>query len=126
VQVYYDPKVISFQKLAEAFFYAHNPTELNYQGPDEGTDYRSIAFYRTPQEKAEIEALIKNINASHKYSSPVVTLVQPFTVFYGAERYHQGYFKQHPTSAYIESVSLPKVLKMRAAEKAYLKPEFQK
>jgi peptide-methionine (S)-S-oxide reductase len=125
VQVYYDPKVISYEKLAEAFFYAHNPTELNYQGPDEGTDYRSIAFYRTPEEKAALLNLIKTINASHHYNGAIVTQVVPFTAFYGAERYHQGYYKAHPSAGYIVGVSKPKVLKMRAMEKDILKPEFQ-
>src|ERR1700749_3002034 len=67
VQVYYDPKVISFATLANAFFFAHDPTELNRQGPDEGTDYRSIVFYRTPEEKATWEETIKKINASKHY-----------------------------------------------------------
>jgi peptide-methionine (S)-S-oxide reductase len=126
VQVYYDPKVISYEKLAEAFFYAHNPTELNYQGPDEGTDYRSLAFYRTPEEKATLQSLIKTINASKHYDASIVTQVVPFTVFYAAERYHQGYYRAHPSAGYIQSVSVPKVMKMRAMEKAFLKPEFQK
>ena len=126
VQVYYDPKVISYEKLAEAFFYAHNPTELNYQGPDVGTDYRSAAFYRTPEEKAILVDLIKKINASKHYNAPIVTQVVPFTVFYAAEKYHQGYYKLHPESGYIQAVSVPKVMKMRQMEKAYLKPEFQK
>ncbi|MDB4927409.1 peptide-methionine (S)-S-oxide reductase MsrA [Mucilaginibacter sp.] len=125
-QVYYDPKVISYEKLAEAFFYAHNPTELNYQGPDEGTDYRSVAFYRTPEEKATLLALIKKINISKHYNAPIVTQVVPFTVFYAAENYHQGYYKLHQGSAYIQGVSVPKVMKMRQMEKAFLKPEFQK
>jgi peptide-methionine (S)-S-oxide reductase len=126
VQVYYDPKVISYEKLAEAFFYAHNPTELNYQGPDEGTDYRSAAFYRTPEEKAILLGLVKKINASKHYNGPIVTQIVPFTVFYAAERYHQGYYKLHPESGYIQAVSVPKVMKMRQMEKALLKPEFQK
>ena len=127
VQVYYDPKVISYEKLAEAFFYAHNPTELNYQGPDQGTDYRSIAFYRTPEEKATLLNLIKTINTAKHYNAPIVTQVVPFTVFYAAEKYHQGYYKLHLNdNPYLRSVSLPKVEKMRAAEKDQLKPEFQK
>jgi len=127
VQVYYDPKVISYEKLAEAFFYAHNPTELNYQGPDEGTDYRSIAFYRTPEEKAILLNLIKSINTAKHYNAPIVTQVVPFTVFYPAENYHQGYYKIHLNdNPYLRSVSEPKVVKMRAMEKAQLKPEFQK
>jgi peptide-methionine (S)-S-oxide reductase len=126
VQVYYDPKVITYEKLAEAFFYAHNPTELNYQGPDRGEDYRSVAFYRTPEEKATLLNMIKNINQSKHYNEPIVTQVVPYTVFYAAENYHQGYYKLHPESGYIQSVSVPKVEKMRKMEKAQLKPEFQK
>jgi peptide-methionine (S)-S-oxide reductase len=133
VQVYYDPKVISYEKLAECFFYAHNPTELNEQGVDKGTDYRSIAFYRTPEEKATLLNVIKTINASKHYNVPVVTQVLPFNVFYAAENYHQGYYKLHISdmsnefnSGYLRAVSEPKVMKMRAAEKAQLKPEFQK
>jgi len=125
VQVYYDPSVISYEKLCEAFFNAHNPTELNYQGPDEGASYRSIAFYRTPEEKATLLAMIKKIVASKRYDAPIVTQVVPFKVFYPAENYHQGYFKLHPDRAYIQSVSLPKVQNMRKAMKAWLKPEFQ-
>lgn len=124
VQVYYNPAEISYEKLAEAFFYAHNPTELNYQGPDEGMSYRSVAFYRTPEEKATLEALIKRINASKFYSAPIVTQVAPYTAFYPAEKYHQNYFKLHPDNGYIQSVSLPKVQKMRKAEKAQLKAGY--
>jgi len=126
VQVYYDPKVISYAKLVEAFFYAHNPTELNYQGPDQGTSYRSIAFYRTPEEKAILLNTIKAINASKHYDATIVTQVVPFSVFYPAEAYHQNYYKLHPDDSYIDGVSKPKVEKMRAMEKSQLKPEFQK
>jgi peptide-methionine (S)-S-oxide reductase len=126
VQVYYDPKVISYAKLVEAFFYAHDPTELNRQGPDEGTSYRSIAFYRTPEEKAIILNTIKTVNASKHYSGPIVTQVVPFTVFYPAENYHQNYYKLHPDESYIQNVSEPKIMKLRKAEFAQLKPEFQK
>jgi len=125
VQVYYDPKVISFGTLANAFFFAHDPTELNYQGPDEGTDYRSVAFYRTPQEKEILQITIKRINESKHYSNAIVTQVAPFTAFYPAENYHQGYYRLHPNQGYIQAVSVPKVMKFRLAEKAELKPEFQ-
>ncbi len=126
VQVYYDPKVISYETLAKAFFNAHDPTQVDRQGPDEGTSYRSIALYRNAEEKATLQKLIKDINASKHYSDPVATDVVPFTAFYAAEKYHQGYFKLHPDRGYIQLVSLPKVEKMRKAMKAYLKPEFQK
>ncbi|HEY8927902.1 MAG TPA: peptide-methionine (S)-S-oxide reductase MsrA [Mucilaginibacter sp.] len=126
VQVYYDPKVISFATLANAFFFAHDPTELNRQGPDEGTDYRSIVFYRTPEEKAIWQETIKKINASKHYPEPIVTQVVPFKAFYPAEKYHQGYYRLNQDNPYIAGVSVPKVMKFRKAEKAELKPEFQK
>ena len=125
VQVYYDPKVISFTTLANAFFFAHNPTELNYQGPDEGTDYRSIAFYRTPEEKTILLDVIKKINQEKHYPEAIVTQVVPFKAFYPAEKYHQGYYRLHPDQRYIAEVSVPKVMKFRAAMKAELKPEFR-
>jgi peptide-methionine (S)-S-oxide reductase len=126
VQIYYDPKVISFETLAKGFFFAHDPSELNRQGPDEGTDYRSIAFYRTPEEKAILLDMIKKVNATKHYSAPIVTQVVPFSVFYPAEKYHQGYYRLNGDNPYIANVSEPKVMKFRAVMKAELKPEFQK
>jgi peptide-methionine (S)-S-oxide reductase len=126
VQIYYDPKVISYVALANAFFFAHDPTELNRQGPDEGTDYRSIAFYRSPEEKAILLDVIKKVNGSKHYPEPIVTQVVPFFAFYPAENYHQGYYRLHGDNPYIAGVSEPKVMKFRRAEKALLKPEFQK
>lgn len=121
VQVYYDPKVISYADLLEAFFAGHDPTTLNRQGPDVGRDYRSIAFYRTPAEKNQIEAAIRRTNESHHYAGKVVTEVVPFQVFYPAENYHQNYCKLHPDQVYIQRVSLPKVAKLRQAMKGKLK-----
>jgi peptide-methionine (S)-S-oxide reductase len=123
--VYYDPKVISFATLANAFFFAHDPTELNRQGPDVGTDYRSIAFYRTPEEKNIILGLIRKINKSKYYPKPIVTQVVPFTAFYVAENYHQGYYRLNPDKTYIMQVSKPKVLKFRKVMNGQLQPEFQ-
>lgn len=126
-QVYYDPKVISYETLVKAFFNAHDPTTLNRQGPDEGTDYRSIAFYRTPEEKEILLKAVKEVNASKHYANPVVTQIVPFTVFYAGEKYHQGYYKQHiDDNPYVAEVSQAKVMKMRKAMKLYLKPEYQK
>lgn len=124
VQVYYDPKVISYATLANAFFFAHDPTELNRQGPDEGTDYRSIAFYRTPEEKSILDATIKRINESKHYPAAIVTQVVAYKAFYPAEKYHQGYYRLNQDSPYIASVSVPKVMKFRKAERDQLKPEF--
>jgi len=126
VQIYYNPAVISYAQLVDAFLYAHNPTELNYQGPDEGEDYRSAIFYRTPEEKAIVDAEIKKVNATHHYDKPIVTEVTPYKVLYPAEVYHQGYYRLHPESGYIQSVSEPKVMKMRKAVPTLLKPEFAK
>jgi len=109
VQVYYDPKVISYQDLLKAFFAGHDPTTLNRQGPDVGRHYRSVAFYRTGAEKAAIEEAIHSINRTGSYTNPVVTEVAPFAAFYPAEVYHQNYCKLHPYQVYIRSVSLPKV-----------------
>jgi peptide-methionine (S)-S-oxide reductase len=126
VQIYYDPKVINYATLVKSFFFAHDPTELNRQGPDEGTDYRSIAFYRTPEEKQVLLNTIKEVNATKHYSAPIVTQVVPFKAFYPAEKYHQGYYRLHGDNPYISNVSEPKVIKFRKAMNADLKPEFQK
>jgi peptide-methionine (S)-S-oxide reductase len=123
--IYYDPKAISFTTLANAFFFAHDPTELNRQGPDEGTDYRSIAFYRTPEEKNILLGLIKKINKSRYYHGAIITQVVPFTAAYVAENYHQGYYRLNGDKPYIVQVSKPKVMKFRKVMKAELKPEFQ-
>lgn len=114
VQVYYDPKQVSYQQLLNVFFLgAHNPTELNYQGPDRGPEYRSVAFYRTPQEQQQIEAEIKKVNTSHHYAEPVVTQVTPIRKFWPAEGYHQGFYRENPNQGYIVNVSRPKVEKFR-------------
>ncbi|NID11996.1 peptide-methionine (S)-S-oxide reductase MsrA [Fibrivirga algicola] len=113
VQVYYDPKVIPYDTLVKAFLYAHDPTTLNRQGPDAGKQYRSVAFYRSPAEKASIDAAIKRFNATAEHTDQVVTQVVPFNVFYPAEVYHQGYYRAHPDEAYIRSVSEPKVEKFK-------------
>ncbi|MDP4245476.1 MAG: peptide-methionine (S)-S-oxide reductase MsrA [Bacteroidota bacterium] len=113
VQVYYDPSKISYATLVAAFFASMDPTELNRQGPDEGTQYRSVAFYRTPEEKKIIEDEIARLSASHKYSEKIVTQVVPFTAFYPAEDYHQEYIVNHPNQPYVRSVSIPDYLRFR-------------
>ncbi|GAB3641250.1 peptide-methionine (S)-S-oxide reductase MsrA [Spirosoma arcticum] len=123
VQIYYDPAVISYRELLDAFFAGHDPTTLNRQGPDVGRDYRSVAFYRTPAEKQAIVAAIQRVNAQKQYAGPVVTEVAPFGVFYAAENYHQNYCRLHPDQAYIRQVSLPKVEKLRHAMHGKLKRE---
>ncbi|HMH22119.1 MAG TPA: peptide-methionine (S)-S-oxide reductase MsrA [Puia sp.] len=107
VEVYYDPSKISYATLIAAFFASQDPTELDRQGPDVGTQYRSIAFYRNEEEKKTIDAEINRINASKKYSSRIVTEVVPFSKFYPAEAYHQEYIKNHPDNPYVQNVSIP-------------------
>ena len=110
VQVYYDPKMVSYATLLDIFLRAsHNPTQLNRQGPDVGDEYRSAVFYRTAEEKAVAEAAIKRVNEAKVYSDPVVTQVAALKVFYPAEDYHQGYYRLHPNQPYIASVSRAKV-----------------
>ena len=113
VQVYYDPSKISFSTLVQAFFASHNPTELNRQGNDEGTQYRSIAFYRNDQEKQIIEEAIKKIADSKKYNGKIVTEVLPFNKFYTAEDYHQEYIFHHPDNPYVAHVSIPDFLEFK-------------
>lgn len=106
VNVYYDPSKISFETLVKAFFASHDPTQLNRQGNDEGPQYRSIAFYRNEDEKKAIEAEIKRVSDSKKYTSRIVTEVKPFTKFYPAEDYHQEYIIHHPDNPYVRNVSI--------------------
>jgi len=107
VNVYYDPTKISFQTLVKAFFASHDPTQMNGQGNDIGTQYRSIAFYRNEEERKIIEAEIRSLNDSKTYSSKIVTEVKPFTKFYPAEDYHQEYILHHPNNPYVRYVSIP-------------------
>lgn len=113
VQVYYDPTKISFATLVDAFFASMDPTELDRQGPDEGTQYRSIAFYRNEEEKKIIQDAIARIDASKKYHKKVVTEVIPFTAFYPAEAYHQEYIFNHPENPYVQSVSIPDFVRFK-------------
>jgi peptide-methionine (S)-S-oxide reductase len=123
VQVYYDPSKISFSTLVAAFFASHDPTTLNRQGPDEGTQYRSIAFYRNPDEKRIIDSAIRAINASKKYKNPVITQVLPFSIFYEAEKYHQEYISRHPNDPYVMNVSIPRFEKFKKEFKGPFKKE---
>ena len=113
VQVIYDPAKISYATLVAAFFASMDPTELNRQGPDEGTQYRSIAFYQNEKEKQIIESEIARLTNSKKYSSKIVTQVIPFTKFYEAEAYHQEYIKNHPGNPYVAHVSIPDFLRFK-------------
>jgi len=121
VQVYYDPSKISYETLVKALFASMDPTELNRQGNDAGTEYRSIAFYRTDAEKKIIDAEIKRINDAKMYKNKIVTEVVPFTKFYPAEDYHQEYVYYHPDNSYVKNVSIPDYLEFKKEFKGNFK-----
>jgi peptide-methionine (S)-S-oxide reductase len=110
VQITYDPQQISYGKILQIFFsVAHNPTELNYQGPDSGPSYRSAIFYANDEQKRLAEAYIGQLDKAHVFSAPIVTKLERFTGFYPAETYHQDFLVLHPTYPYIAINDLPKV-----------------
>jgi peptide-methionine (S)-S-oxide reductase len=114
VEVTYDPAKISFKQLLDVYFLvAHDPTELNRQGPDEGTQYRSEIFYTSAQQRAEALAYIAHLTEQHVYSSRIVTLVAPLRGFYTAEAYHQDYAVHNPQNPYIVFNDLPKLKALR-------------
>lgn len=121
VQVYYDPSKISFETLVKAFFASHDPTQLNRQGNDVGTQYRSIAFYRNEKEKQVIETEINRLKDEKKYSGKIVTEVKQFDKFYTAEDYHQEYILHHPENPYVQAVSIPDFEKFRKEFKGNFK-----
>lgn len=122
VEVYYDPETISFVELVQVFFGSHDPTTLNRQGPDRGTQYRSIAFYKNERQKKIIESYIQALKDQDVYSGATITTqVTPFTKFYDAEDYHQDYEKKHPNNSYIRNVSIPRLNRFKENFGDYLK-----
>ncbi|MCU0486049.1 MAG: peptide-methionine (S)-S-oxide reductase MsrA [Anaerolineales bacterium] len=113
VQITYDPGIISYKELLEVFFTIHDPTTLNRQGADVGTQYRSAIFYHTPEQKALAEQTIQEMDAAHLWLTRIVTQVVPFTIFYKAEDYHQNYYQNNPSQGYCQVVIAPKVAKFR-------------
>lgn len=110
VQVTYDPQQVTLEQLLDIYFtVAHNPTQLNYQENDNGTQYRSAIFYSSPEQQKIAEAKIAELTKSKKFADPIVTTVNPLTKFYTAEAYHQNYASLHPTNPYIMSQDAPKV-----------------
>jgi len=120
VQLTFDPKRISFEQILRIFFSIHDPTTLNRQGADVGTQYRSAIFYHNEKQKAVAERIIKELNDAKVWSIPIVTEVAPFHEFYVAEDYHQKYFEKNPEQAYCQMVIAPKLAKFR---KQYLSRE---
>lgn len=123
VEVYYDPKVVSFTQLVQVFFGSHDPTTLNQQGPDRGAQYRSIAFYKNDEQKKIITDYMAKLEAEHVYGRPIVTEVKKFDKFYRAEDYHQDYEKLHPNNSYIQNVSIPRLNRFKKNFKSFLKED---
>jgi len=113
VQITFDPEVISFRELLEVFFVIHDPTTLNRQGPDVGTQYRSAIFYHTAEQKAEAERVIAELIVAKVWEDPIVTEVAPLRVFYPAEEYHWDYYRRNPNQGYCQVVIAPKLAKVR-------------
>jgi peptide-methionine (S)-S-oxide reductase len=118
VQLTYDPKIISFREILAIFLSVHDPTTLNRQGADVGTQYRSVIFYYNEQQKSDAREAIKQLNASGEWKAPVVTKVEPFRKFYPAEEYHQDYYARNQEAPYCSIVIAPKLANFR---KKYVK-----
>lgn len=121
VQVTFDPSVISYRELLEVFFTTHDPTTLNRQGADVGTQYRSIVLYESPEQERVAREVIDETNASGIWNVPLVTELEPLDRFYPAEAYHQNYFEKNPYQPYCQIVIAPKVAKAREKYLARLK-----
>jgi peptide-methionine (S)-S-oxide reductase len=113
VQVTFDPAVVSFKEILEVFFTIHDPTTLNRQGADVGTQYRSAIFYHTPEQRTTAQQVIDELNAARIWGKPIVTEVTPLETFYPAEDYHQEYFERNGGQPYCQLVIAPKVAKFR-------------
>lgn len=113
IRIEYDPSVIALRDILTVFFATHDPTTLNRQGNDVGTQYRSTIFYTNDNQKQEAEQMIREIDASSKDGGPVVTEVKPLDIFYPAEEYHKNYFERNPDKAYCQIVINPKVEKVQ-------------
>jgi peptide-methionine (S)-S-oxide reductase len=124
VQVTFDPGVLSYRDLVEMFFAFHDPTTLNRQGHDEGTQYRSAIFFSSPEQEKTAREVIARLTAEEAFDDPIVTEVAPLTTFYPAEDYHQGYYRENPEQPYCRATIPPKLAKLRAKYRERMKPEF--
>ncbi|MBI3627169.1 MAG: peptide-methionine (S)-S-oxide reductase MsrA [Candidatus Sungbacteria bacterium] len=121
ILIEYDPSIISFQTLLDVFFISHDPTTLNRQGNDVGTQYRSVILFSTDDQKKEAEASIADLAGEKKYSRAIVTEVVPLGAFYPAEEYHREYYQRHPTEGYSQYVIEPKMQKLKKERPDLLK-----
>jgi peptide-methionine (S)-S-oxide reductase len=125
VEVYYDPNQISYQTLLTVYFAGQNPTQVNGQGPDLGTQYRSIAFYTNDNEKKEILSYIQKMDASGKYNAPIAAQVMPLKKFWPAEAYHQDYISKNPDGGYVQNVSIPEIREFQKEFPQLIKPDHK-
>lgn len=115
VQITFDPNIISYRDLLGVLFTIHDPTTLNRQGGDEGTQYRSMIFYHSADQEKDAKEVIAELERNQVWSDPIVTELAPFSVFYPAEGYHQDYFNKNPNQPYCSAIVAPKVSKIRKA-----------
>jgi peptide-methionine (S)-S-oxide reductase len=115
VQITFDPKVITYRDLLGVLFTIHDPTTLNRQGNDVGTQYRSVIYYHTPEQEKDAREVIAELERNHIWDDPIVTEIAPYTQFYPAEGYHQDYFTRNANQPYCAAVVAPKVSKIRKA-----------
>jgi peptide-methionine (S)-S-oxide reductase len=121
VDITFSPDEISYREILQIFFTIHDPTTLNKQGNDVGTQYRSAIFYHNEAQRLITEQVIKEINEAHIWDKPIVTEFAPYTIFYSAEDYHQDYFEKNPEQTYCRSVITPKIAKFRKRWESKLK-----
>lgn len=125
IDVHYDPAKVSFGELLRVFFsVAHDPTQLNRQGNDRGTQYRSAVFYETPEQKQVVESYIRQLESAGVYPDPIVTTLEPLEAFYPAEAHHQNFAARNPYQPYIMAVAAPKMEKLIDGFSDQLKPEY--
>lgn len=121
IQITYDSSIIKYELLLEIFFKTHNPTTLNQQGADRGTQYRSVVFYHNRSQKETAQEMIKALEANAVFDAPIVTEIVPFDVYYKAENYHQNYYENNPSNGYCNVVINPKLTKFMKEYKDLLK-----
>ncbi len=122
IKIEFDPKEISYKDLLHVFWSTHDPTTKNRQGADVGTQYRSVIFYTTPEQQKAAKVVLKELEETATFKSPIVTTIEPFTAFYEAEDYHRNYYAAHRNQPYCQLVIDPKIEKLRAAYQDKLKP----
>jgi peptide-methionine (S)-S-oxide reductase len=124
IEITFDPRVISFGRLLQIYFsVAHDPTQLNFQGPDEGPSYRSEIFFASPEQEKTARAYIAQLGAAHVFRQPIVTKVGPLKGFYAAEAYHQDYLIHHPAEPYIVINDLPKLAALQRVWPEFYRPD---